>query len=250
MLKKIRINIKKLQISPNLVISIFALLMSVLSVYFQFFNIKHSVLYSILYPELKGETKEIIIPILFKNTGNQVEVILDSELQLEVKETEEFFFKRISPNKNKGAYFILAPGENKTIYLVGNYKDYFFGTLKINYPDTTDFKYVPITIFDNLILKVSINYLTARGKMAKEEREVGDITFDQNENISLMNCNPIELKKLNLRYNDSEIISHTIVPNYSINGRIHIDFNDSLSIEENIDKIQLLNRIYKEQIEK
>ena len=242
--------IRNLLKSPSLVISIVALLMSALSIYFQFFNTKHSVLYSILTPELKGEKKEIVIPILFKNNGNQTEVILDSELQLEVKEKDENFFKRISQIKNRESYIILAPGEYKTIYLVGNFKDYFFGTFKINYPDKTDFKYEPITVIDSLILKVSINYLTTRGSVANEEREIGEISFDQDENISLMKCNPIELKKLNLRNNDSEIMYYSIIPNYNISGHISIDLKDSLSIEQNKDKIQLIDRILKEQTEK
>lgn len=250
MQKKRLSKIRNLLKSPSLVISIVALLMSALSIYFQFLNTKHSVLYSILTPELKGEKKEIVIPVLFKNNGNQTEILLDSELQLEVKEKDENFFKRISPNKNKESYIILSPGEYKTIYLVGNYKDYFFGTFKINYPDTTDFKYQPITVFDSLSLKVSINYLTTRGKVANEQREIGEISFDQNENISLMKCNPIELKKLNLRNNDSEILYYSIMPNYNINGHININLNDSFSIKQNKDKIQLLDRILKEQTEK
>lgn len=254
MLKRIYIRIinslswikKKLISNPSLIISISALLISGLSVYFQFFNERHSVLYTNLTPEIDSKSKQIVIPLLIKNTGNQSEVILHLELLLEVKKKDGNFFKRISPFKNKEYYVILAPNDYKTINIVGNYKDYMFGTIEVEYGDRENFKYSPITIFDDLMLKVNVTYLTTHGNVASEEREISRVTFDKNENISRVDCDPIELKKLDLRYNDSEIVSYSIIPDAGIDGQFSIDLNDSNSIKQNIDKIELMNRILKE----
>lgn len=239
--------IKKLFKSPSLSVSIAALTISILSVYIQFFNERHSVLYTTLAPEINKENNQITIPLLLKNTGNQAEVILYSELQLEVKESEGNYFKRISPYANKESYIILSPGDYKTINLVGNYKQYMFG--KITLIGKNDFKYSPITVFDNLNLKISIKYLTKYGTVAQEEREIGKISFDKNEQVSRIDCKPIELKKLNLRNDEIEIISYSIIPNEISFKDVKIDLTDSLSFEKNLDKIQLFNRILKEQTE-
>jgi len=249
-IKKLPVSLKKLLSSPSLTISIIALIISALSIYFQFFNERHTVLYTTLTPEIDNKNKQIVIPLLLKNTGNQTEVILNSELQLEVKEKEGNFFKRISPAKNKDYFIILAPNDYKTIYLFGNFKDYMFGTIKFEVGDSTSFKYSPITVFDDLILKVNITFLTTHGNVANEEREISKIFFDKNEKISRIDCNPIELKKLDLSYNESEIVSYSIIPDADFKGNISINLNDSTSIIQNIDKLQLLNRIRKEKMDK
>lgn len=252
-IRKSFIRIKKF-FNP-LAISIIALMISASSVYFQFFNERHSVLYTTLTPEIDNKSKQIVIPLLIKNTGNQTEVILNTELLLELKKIDGNLFKSIGSFKNKESFIILSPNDYKTINIVGNYQEYLFGILefssdlqvdlngKMDLIDKRYFKYSPVTIFNDLILKVNISYLTTRGKVANEEREISKITFDKNENISRVDCNPIELKKLNLSYDASEIESYSIIPQYEFSGHFSIDLNDSNSIKQNIDKIQLLNKI-------
>lgn len=259
--KKFFDRIKKLFSSPSFTISIIALVISASSVYFQFFNEKHSVFYTALTPKIDNTNKQIEIPLLIKNTGNQIEVILSINLLLELKKKDGNLFKTISSFKNNESYFILSPNEYKTIKLVGDIKEYFFGILefsgdlqvdsngKIDLVDSRHFKYSPITIFNDLILKVNISYLTTRGAVANEEREISKITFDKNDNISRVDCNPIVLKRLNLSCNDSEILSYSIIPQYEFSGHFNIDFTDSNSINQNIDKLQLLDKLLKDKKE-
>ncbi|MDF9799379.1 hypothetical protein OKW21_004642 [Catalinimonas alkaloidigena] len=232
--------------TPSLLISIIALLISGFSFYFQFFNIKHSLFYTTLTPELKKD--EIVIPLLIKNTGNQTEVLLNAELHLEVKDTSGGFFKRISPMNNKEAYVILSPGDYKTIRIAGNYRDYMFGT--IQYINETEFEYSSITVFDNLVLILKLSYLTKYGAVAEEERLIGAVSFDENENVSRIDYMPIELKELDLSNDDYEIMSYSLIPNFKIEGKESIDLTDSNSVMENLDKIQLINRILREQKKK
>lgn len=235
--------IKKLFASPSLVISIIALLLSALGVYFQFFNVRHSLLYSILTPELLQESQEIIIPVLIKNNGNQTEVILGYDLLLEVKEDSGSFFKRISQFNSKDHYSVLSPGEYRTINIVGNYKNYLLGTIKINYPEEADYEYSPIRKFDDLLLKIKLTFLTTYGNVAFEEREIGKITFNTSDKIERIDCEPIALIKLNLRKNDYQIVSYSIIPNYNIKRQIIIDLNDSASLKEYRNENELFDRI-------
>ena len=244
-MKKTFQKIEKYFKSTGSLVSIIALIISMLSIYFQFFNVRHSLEYTTLKPDFNDNKKEITIPLLIKNSGNQTEVILNSELQLEVKEKEGNFFKRISPYENKDSYVILTPGEYKTIYLVGDYKTYMFGTIT---PKTNNnFTYSPITIYNDLLLKIQITYLTKKGAVATEEREIGFITFNKDEKIARVDCMPIELKELDLSNTDKEIISYSIVPQNFVGNPLSIDLTDTTAVLENIDKIQLVMRILKEQ---
>jgi hypothetical protein len=231
----------KLWSSPSLTISIIALVISASSVYFQFFHERHSILYTTLTPEIDNKRNLIVIPLLLKNTGNQTEVILNSELQLEVKKIDRNFFKRISPGNNKDYFIILSPNEFKTIYLVGNFRNYMFGTFEFEVGDTTSYIYSPITVFDNLLLKVNISYLTTHGEVANEEREISKIFFDKSEKISRIDCNPTELKKLNLNYYKSKIVRYSIVPDASIFDSTNSNLIDSVSIRRYMEKLQLFN---------
>ncbi|PWD97473.1 hypothetical protein [Marinilabilia rubra] len=244
-MKKVYQKIKELFKSPSLLVSIIALIFSALSIYFQFFNEKHTLEYATLKPSFNTETKKITIPLLIKNSGNQTEVLLNSELKLEVKNNDRNFFKRISPYENKESYVILAPGEFKTIYLVGDYKAYLFGTVRPN-PDKV-IEYSPITVFNDLLLKIQLTYLTKKGAVATEERNIGFITFNKNEKIARIDCLPTELKELNLGYSESEIISYSIVPQNYVGDPLSIDFSDTAAVLENYDILQLVNRILKEQ---
>ena len=83
-IKKIREKISKIKISAK-TLSYIAIVISILSVYFQFFYINHEIKYASLYPILDEEKRTLTFPILLKNSGNQVETILDFQLLLEAK---------------------------------------------------------------------------------------------------------------------------------------------------------------------
>ncbi len=217
-------------------ISALALLISALSIYFQFFNERHALLYTTLTPDYNEESKHLIIPLLFKNIGNQTEIILNSELQLEVKDSNENFFKRISPLKNKERYIILAPGENRTVDLAGDYGDYFFGTIKIESINSDNIKYSPITAFDSLLLKIKVTYLNTNGVISFEERVIGSISFNRDESIKRIDYNPIELKKLDLSNNERHIVSNFITP-HEVQISPKIFLSDSTMTKEKLEKL-------------
>jgi hypothetical protein len=195
-----------------------------------------------LTPNVDTENNSVTIPLLLKNAGNQNEVVLHAELLLEVNEIDSIFYKRISPYDNGNFLTILSPGDYKIIDLIGNYKEYLFGTIEIL--SAEEFEYHPIKVFNDLTLKLNISYLTANGIVANEEREVGRISFNQKDEIALIDCNPISIKKLNSKKNDFIIERFIIFPNHEIRfDSISVDLNDSSSIEENLDKIQLMNRL-------
>jgi hypothetical protein len=217
-------------------VSALALLISALSIYFQFFNERHAVLYTTLEPDYNEESKHIISPLLLKNIGNQTEIILNSELQLEVKDADESFFKRISPLKKKERYIILSPGENKTIDLAGDYGDYFFGTIKIESINSNNVKYSPITAFDSLLLKIKVTYLNTNGVVSYEEREIGRISFNRDESIKRIDYNPIELMKLELSNNERHIVSNFITP-HGVQISPKIFLSDSTMTKVKLEKL-------------
>ncbi|MCU0420671.1 MAG: hypothetical protein MUC38_13540 [Cyclobacteriaceae bacterium] len=217
-------------------VSALALLTSALSIYFQFFNERHTLLYTTLTPDYNEESKHLIIPLLFKNIGNQTEIILNSELQLEVKDSDESFFKRISPLKNEERYIILAPGENRTIDLAGDYGDYFFGTIKIESINSNNIKYSPITALDSLLLRIKVTYLNTNGVISFEEREIGSISFNRDETIKRIDYNPIELKKLDLSNNERHIVSNFITP-HGVQISPKIFLSDSTMTKDKLEKL-------------
>lgn len=223
----------------SIIFSSSALIISVITLYFQFFNVKHTVLYSSLEPEINYERKELYVPILFKNKGNQTEVILKSYLMIEVKQDSNSFYKRISPLTMEEYPLVLLPGDNKLLKMTGNYHEYLFGTYEIS---ETHFKYNPITEFDSLNFIMNVTYLTSSGELDEEYREIGSISFDEKENIKRIDCKPIKLRKLDINKNDREIVSYSIVPQ-THNGSFQIDLSDTNSIIQNQDKILFLNKI-------
>jgi hypothetical protein len=217
-----------------------ALAIAGFSLYFQFFNKKHSILYSTLKPKLNDSKKTLSIPILFKNVGNQSEVILDAYLNLEVKRDNESFLKRMSSQEEVEFPIVLTPNENSLLTLTGSYKDYLFGTFDIS--ENNEMTYYPITVFDSLKLIANISYLSVAGVVASQEQVIGFISFDTKENIRRIDCIPIELRKLPIRKNDFHIISYSIIPQtYEVN--LTIDLNDTNAIKRHKDKIQLINKL-------
>ena len=239
--KEFKIKIPKLKISSN-TISYIALFVTVVSTYYQFFHINHEVKYSSLYPLLDEDSKTITFPILFKNTGNQTETILDFQLLLEARNNNRIFYKRISELKSEEFFSILKPGESKKINLTGNYEVYLFGTI---FTETDDFNYKPISDLENLTLLLKTTYLNTEGVVASEERIVGSLTFTKNETIKQIDCPPTELIDLDLDKDDFEIHQYTIIPDNKQYNGLHVDFTDSISIKENLDKLLFLERVLK-----
>jgi hypothetical protein len=56
--------------------SVLAIVISVVTMYYQFFNVRHELIYSFLTPSVD---KKMVIPIIYKNEGNQNEMILESK---------------------------------------------------------------------------------------------------------------------------------------------------------------------------
>ncbi len=240
-IKKIRKKISKIKISAK-VLSYIAIIISILSVYFQFFHINHEIKYASLYPILDEEKRTLTFPILLKNSGNQVETILDFQLLLEAKNNKKSFYKRISELNKKQFFSILEPGDSKRIDLIGNYNTYLFGTIMT---DKNNFDYKPISEFENLHLLLKTTYLTKKGVVATEDRIVGKLTFNANETVKRIDCPPTELKDLDLGKDDFEIFQYSIIPDNKEYNNLSIDFRDSLSIKKNLGKLLFLEKTLK-----
>ncbi len=147
-------------------ISLVALIISLITFYYQFFNIKHEILYSNFTPIVDNNVDSLTVPVYFKNSGNQTEVILDGNLIMEVKtENNENYFKRIGDeNKNKFP-IILNANENKFIKLTSSYDDYLFGSLEIG-PQGSFFR--EFTILDSLKLKLTTQFITKDGILSND----------------------------------------------------------------------------------
>jgi len=233
----------KMTLSPRL-ISVIAIIISISGIYIQFFHVHHRIDYATLLSSFNEQNK-IFTPILFKNSGNQTELILNTYLQLDFYTKDGITEKRISDLYPSEFPIILSPGESKKITLEGNLKQYMFGMYKFDLIDSSYFYYDPVTVFDNLRLSIKTTYLSSKGKMGEEIRDVGFITFNENESVKHIVYNPIKMKRLNLKKN-MDIISIISTP-FERTGKVSIDLKDSASVIENIDKIQLLNRILNEQ---
>lgn len=240
-ISKIKTRISSIKISANM-ISYFALFISIITLYFQFFHTNHEIKYASLYPILKEDQKTIIFPILLKNTGNQTETILDFELLLEVKDENGSYYKRISNLNEKDFFSILVPNETKKIDIVGNYGVYLFGTI---ISGDNDFRYQPITVFNNLNLLLKISYLNTSGIVATEKRIIAQLHFNQDETVKQIDCNPIELISLDLDNNDFEITKYSIITNNKSYNNLSVNFKDSTSIKKNLDKLLFIEKSLK-----
>lgn len=136
----------KSEISLNAIMSFSALLISLVTMYFQFFNIKHELLYTFLFSSVK---EKLILPVVYKNSGNQNELILESNIEMEIipNDNSEHYFRRIGDDNKKLFPLIISPGEYKVITLLGDHKDYFKGMLE---QSPSGIKYRPIVNLDTL----------------------------------------------------------------------------------------------------
>ncbi|MCD9854825.1 hypothetical protein LUD75_08915 [Epilithonimonas sp. JDS] len=211
-LKKVK-RIKWKEIRSSNFISIIALFISLITFYYQFFNVKHEILYSNFVPDVNNDSDTLKVPVFFKNSGNQTEIILDGNLIMEVKtENNENYFKRIGDSNKNQFPIILNANENKYLVLSSNYNDYLFGSLEIS-PNGTNFR--EFTILDSLKLKMTTQFITKDGILSNDTIDVGYITFGPNRKIVRLDYNATKLRALNLNENDTEIgggtfFSHTI----------------------------------------
>ena len=239
--KNIKKRISKIKISAQF-LSYIAIIITILSVYFQFFHINHEIKYASLYPILDEKEKTLTFPVLLKNSGNQIETILDFQLLLEAKDNNGSFYKRISELNEKQFFSILEPGESKRIDLIGNLNTYLFGTVIAG---KNDFDYEPISEFENLNLLLKTSYLTKKGVVATEDRIVGKLTFNTDETVKRIDCLPTELQNLELAKDDFEIFQYSIIPDNKKYSDQYIDFTDSISIKKNLGKLLFLEKTLK-----
>jgi hypothetical protein len=224
------------------VLSITAVIISILGIYFQFFYTKHEIHYAILDSKLNKENL-LLTPIFFKNSGNQTEIVLNAYLQLEFYSKEKIIEKRISEIDLPDFPMIFSPGDTKNIILRGDLQDYMFGMYEISIEDPSNFLYMPVTVFENLKLSLVVTYLSKQGKYGEEIRNIGYVTFDKkNEKVQSIKYDPTILKKLNLN-KDKDILFHTFIP-IEGGGSFSIDLNDTASVRKNYDKIQLFKKIH------
>lgn len=236
-LKKIRIKDKA---SISVIISMLALFTSALNTYFQFFNCKHSILFAVLEPQIN---KNLEIPLIFKNDGNQTDIILKVELFLEARCDTGSFYKKIDIERPNAFPVILSPKENRYIKIIGNYKNYLFGTILIDNKKHSMI-YQPITQFDNLNLLLKITYLNEYGETVADEQAIEQISFDKRGHIIKANCCPIKLTSLKFYRNEYEVVGdYIILPNVIYHDSANIDLKDPASVAKNINKILLLNKI-------
>lgn len=226
------------------VIGVIALIIAALSLYFQFFNKNHSLVYGILDLEFNNR-KEITVPLFFKNDGNQTEVVLNAYLSLEVRGDTSSNFKRISDLKPGNFPIILSPNESKLIKIVGNYEDYFFGLVEYHLDENfrpINFEYIPIKNYDSLSLCIELSYLTKNGTYATENITIGEITFSENEEIMQANYEPVSLKKLDLQKWGIEYLEMRYMPT-EFKQDLTFSLNDTNAIVENYDKLLLINKL-------
>lgn len=240
-LKKIKKKFSKIKFSAKEV-SYLALIVSIITVYFQFFHINHELKYASLYPILNENQNTLTFPVLLKNTGNQTETVLDFQLLLEVKDENESFYKRISNLHEKEFFSILEPGDSKRIDLVGFYEPYLFGTLITM---KNNFDYQPISELKNLNILLKTTYLNKKGVVASEERNVGRMTFNDDETVNRIDCPPTELINLNLSKNAYEVFQYSVIPDNKSYENLSIDFNDSVSVKNNLGKLLFLEKALK-----
>jgi len=227
------------------ILSWFAILISLLGLYFQFFDVRHKLLFTPLEPSSNGEKKEFYVPLLLKNAGNQTEIILKSSLFLEVRNNNsrkenEGNFRRFSLTTPSEFPMVLSPNEYKQVILTGDYKTYLFGTLeKLN---NGKIKYTPIIVYDSLTVLLSVTYLSKSGIAREEKYSIGYLSFDRNENIKRIDYAPIKLREIDLSNSDNEIISCSIIPQV-YKDSFAINLKDTNSVKQNYDKIQMINKI-------
>jgi hypothetical protein len=238
---------KKLKQIDRLTIffSILAFIVSICGIYFQFFNKRHRILYATLEPKYFDSKKTISIPVIFKNVGNQAEVVLNSSLNLQSREDSNSSFSRISEQSPQGFPIILGPNESKLVSITGNYGDYLLGRFDIS--ENKELIYHSVKVLDSLRLFLNTSYIAVSGRVADHNKDIGYITFDDKKNIKRIYCFPIDLRRLPMHNNEKHIIWFTLKQE---NNHVYYTNNpyDTNSIKYNENKIQLINKLLRDSI--
>lgn len=185
-------------ISTATLISIFAIVISSISFYFQFLNKNHNILYTSLVPTFDNSKATLEVPIFFKNTGNQSELILGVALLLEDRDSiDSVHYERINLNDSINFPILLNLNENRIVKLKSNYYEYLLSTLILD-QHGTPLRFKNFKAQDNLILKATVQFITKFGYLSEDTLDVGNISFDKNGEIQQLSYNAIKLRNLDL----------------------------------------------------
>lgn len=220
------------------VLSVLAVLISLINMYFQFFNIKHELLYTFLFPSIN---EKLEIPMIYKNTGNQNEIILESNIELEIKPDDdtENYFRRIGDENKKSFPLIIAPGDYKTITLLGDYKDYFKGMLE---KSSSGLKYRKIVNLDSLTVLLTTKFISKNG-VSQDKRIIGKLSFKKDHEFDRFDYLPVKLIALESE-SDGEMLAGSLInANYSM----HINGSDKLT-QDQIEQIKFMINIVEDTI--
>jgi len=212
------------------VLSMLAILVSIVTMYYQFFNTKHELLYAFMFPSVE---EKLIIPIVYKNNGNQNELILESNVELEIipDDGSEKYFKRIGDENKTQFPLIISPGDYKVINLLGDYNEYFKGMMEYS---PTGLKYREIVNLDTLSIVITTKFVSGDG-IAQSRRNLGKITFRKDRSYERIDINPINL--IELEADEDIVMTAGSVVNAGYN--MQFNFSDSLRNDQ-IEQIKFM----------
>jgi hypothetical protein len=183
-----------------------------------------------LFPSIN---EKLEIPLVYKNLGNQNEMILESNMEIEIilDDGSEHYFRRIGDDNKKLFPLIIAPGEYKQVILLGDYKDYFKGMLE---ESASGLKYRPIVNLDTLSLVITTKFIMGNG-ISETKRHIGKISFRKDKTFDRIDISPIEL--IELRGDEDVKMTGGSVVN--ANRTMHFNLKDSLTSDQ-IEQIRFL----------
>lgn len=220
----------KRKLDLNAVLSILAIIISVVTMYFQFFSTKHELLYAFMYPTV---SEKMEIPIVYKNDGSFNELILESNIEMEIipDDGSEEYYKRIGDENKKMFPLIIGPGDYKVINLLGDYKEYFIGMMEYS---PSGLKYRETVNLDTLSVVVTTKFVSNNG-IGQTRRHIGRISFRKDRTFDRIDITPIELIELE---SDEDIVmtgGSVVNAGYSMN----FNFGDSLTNDQ-IEQIKFM----------
>lgn len=218
LLRAFRMKVIKMfsKVNVSIWMSIFALIISVLHIYYQHFHVRNELLYTYLTPELNSREDKIIIPLVYKNNGNQNVIILGSNIELEVKPDDgsENYFRRVGDENSDLFPLIISPGDYKTINLKADYHDYHKGMIEYG-PEGIKFR--EIVNINNLQLVLTTRIL-AKGGVSEVRRDIGQLSFRPDKDVDKINYNPIKMIKLEAE-DDREMVRGSVL-NMGFSGTV------------------------------
>jgi hypothetical protein len=147
----------------TIVISILALGISLLSIYFQFFY-ERSILKASIASCTSPNDSSLLVNIVYQNKGNQYETIISHELayQKNYEDIMWFAFDTTTGASVASKPMVLKPGEHYSIQILGS----------LGFPKK-DFK-----VTDTVSLSITINYLNEEGGLSYDKIYFGNLTID------------------------------------------------------------------------